>query len=99
VALEIIRTLSARNIRTDADDHTRAFHQHFWNVRLARERAIAATMAHGGDSAFQPGLFDRRAEHDVGLRVVDDALRRIAFIESTILLGATRTHVALVLAP
>jgi hypothetical protein len=37
-------------------------HARFWAVRRAREEAIATALATTGDEAFQPGLFDRRAE-------------------------------------
>jgi hypothetical protein len=39
----------------------------FAATRLSRERAIAARAIEAGDRAFQPGLFDRRAERARGL--------------------------------
>jgi hypothetical protein len=41
--------------------------QSFVATRLSRERAIAARAIATGDHAFQPGLFDRRAERTRGL--------------------------------
>ena len=39
----------------------------FAATRISRERAIAARAIEAGDRAFQPGLFDRRAERTRGL--------------------------------
>ena len=39
----------------------------FMATRISRERAIAARAIDTGDRAFQPGLFDRRAERTRGL--------------------------------
>jgi hypothetical protein len=41
--------------------------QAFVETRISRERAIAARAIDTGDRAFQPGLFDRRAERTRGL--------------------------------
>ena len=96
--LEIVRVLNATRVDVEVV-HARDSHEQFWSVRLARERAIATTLADGGDGAFQPGLFDRRAEQALNLRRSSSTTRRIALLEWTVLLDATRTHVALVLSP
>ncbi|OGA43031.1 MAG: hypothetical protein A3G25_13750 [Betaproteobacteria bacterium RIFCSPLOWO2_12_FULL_63_13] len=80
-------------------------HHGFWDTRVARERAIAATRGAQDRSGLQPGLFDRRAERerqagDDGRReVVDAAVRRLAAGERAAVIVAKDPGVALVLVP
>jgi hypothetical protein len=78
-----IETLSPQNgdaawVRWKAD--TTLIHRSFWDTRRSRERAIETAIAAAGDEAFQPGLFDRRAER-----------RRLAGTEERRALGHDRT--------
>jgi superfamily II DNA or RNA helicase len=59
---------------------TTLIHHSFWATRRSRERAIATALAATVDEAFQPGLFDRRAER-----------RRLADAEERRALGHDRT--------
>jgi hypothetical protein len=77
----------------------------FFDTRLARERAIAATCPGAPAGALQPGLFDRRADHDrraahdVMSDVVGDVHRRIAAIEQASTVCARPAQLLLILAP
>jgi hypothetical protein len=62
-------------------------HQAFVAARISRERAIAARAVETADGAFQPGLFDRRAERTRGIHAAavaeadETAADRLAGIE------------------
>src|SRR5439155_14816572 len=77
----------------------------FFDTRLSRERAIAATFPGAPAGALQPGLFDRRADHerraahDVIADVVGDVHRRIAAIEQASTVCARPAQLLLILAP
>ena len=77
----------------------------FFATRLSRERAIAATFPGAPAGALQPGLFDRRADHDRRAvydaisDVVGDAHRRIAAIEQAATVCARPAQLLLILAP
>jgi len=77
----------------------------FFDTRLSRERAIAATFPGAPAGALQPGLFDRRADHerraahDVISDVVGDVHRRIAAIEQASIVCARPAQLLLILAP
>ena len=77
----------------------------FFATRLSRERAIAAAFPGAPAGALQPGLFDRRADHDRRAvydaisDVVGDAHRRIAAIEQASTVCARPAQLLLILAP
>jgi hypothetical protein len=65
-------------------DETARVHRDFWATRLTREIAITLALSGATDDWFQPGLFDRRAEHDHLVRegheqsLRDDGARHVA---------------------
>ena len=77
----------------------------FARMRLARERAIADDTAGLADRAFQPGLFDRRAERvrsAVEAESADEAAEaatRVETLEQTAAVRLTAPELLLLLAP
>jgi superfamily II DNA or RNA helicase len=82
----------------------RQVHGRFWSTRLARERAIAD----GSTGSFQhaePGLFDRRVEHELTAAAAvraeqgAEAARQIAAAHAAMHVVVDRTGLALVMVP
>jgi len=77
----------------------------FAATRISRERAIAASAIEAGDRAFQPGLFDRRAERTHGLHAAGAAetdraaAGRLAAIEQRAAAAPGTPRLLLVLVP
>ena len=77
----------------------------FASARLSRERAIASRGPAARPAAFQPGLFDRRAEHKRELEAAIDAdagrerADRLAAVAQRTEAVARRPELLLVLAP
>jgi len=82
-----------------SEDH----HEQFWRTRLARERSIAEALATAPSVAFQPGLFDRRAEIEHAATgeeraaLVSEAQARVAAAERAARCEATVARVVLLL--
>jgi superfamily II DNA or RNA helicase len=96
---QILRALGTREIADSSaarPDLLRAF----WECRLSRERGIAELLNHAHEF-FQPGLFDRRAEHgaDERARQSQHLAARLASIEAARLPGSETTRAALILFP
>jgi hypothetical protein len=87
--------------RDEVEAHARAFA----SARLSRERAIASQAPTAHPAAFQPGLFDRRAEHtrDLEAALIADAEReradRLAAVTARATATVRRPELVLVLTP
>jgi hypothetical protein len=74
----------------------------FWSARLAREHAIGGALA---PPAFQPGLFDRRADHAHAVaraarqELADMTAKRVATLEQRARIAPLRRVLRLVLLP
>ena len=77
----------------------------FTSVRTTRERAIAAAAVTAEGNAFQPGLFDRRAEREradvsaAAARIGSDAAHRLEAIARSTPIGPAAARLLLVLVP
>jgi hypothetical protein len=84
---------------------TTRVHRGFWTARRAREHAIATAVATTGDDAFQPGLFDRRAERrhlaqaEERYARTHDGMWYVAMAERAAVIEARPTRAVLVLLP
>ena len=80
-------------------------HGRFWRTKISRERSIALALAEGSHEAFQPGLFDHRAERSYEVTanerasLIRDANERVAAAERAAACHVTAARVALVLLP
>jgi len=80
-------------------------HRAFWSTRLTREIAITLALSGATDDRFQPGLFNRRAEHDHLVRggheqsLRDDAAHYVAAAERAAFFHLKETRAVLVLLP
>jgi hypothetical protein len=103
-----IETLSPQNgdtawVRWTVE--TTMIHHRFWATRRIRERAIATALAATGDEAFQPGLFDRRAERrhlaeaEERCALTQDGMFHVVMAERAAVIEARPTRAVLVLLP
>jgi hypothetical protein len=80
-------------------------HRGFWEVRLAREHAIAAARNTPPPQGFQAGLFDTRAEranqagHDRNKALADEITQRLIAVKHASLIETKEPRVVLVLVP
>jgi hypothetical protein len=83
----------------------RPAHTAFWSTRLSRELAVAGASTTPAPDPVEPRLFDRRIERDEADRAAveseerADAARRVAAVREALAVSASRTCLALVLAP
>jgi hypothetical protein len=88
----------------DWDDEARTTAQSFISTRMAREQAIAATRE-ADRNAFQPGLFDRRAERRHRFNADDmadfnrEAVDRLAVLERSATMVLRPARLLLVVVP
>jgi hypothetical protein len=89
---------------TAFEEEASRVHQAFWNAKLRRERAIAASLSRT-TNPLQFGLFDRRLVRDHLARLEqeqawrDDASRHIAEIQHAMTITIRPPRAVLVLAP
>ncbi len=108
---ELVRAaMSAATAELDAAarswrERAAALGRAFFEMRLARERAVADRLGRSSAAGFQPGLFDRRAEHQrladraAATEAADEAADRLAALERASRLVARPPQLLLVLAP
>jgi len=99
---EHLRTESAS---TDWQRESILAHRGFWTARVAREKAIALSLERPSPSAFQPGLFDHRAQdqreaaRDDRRALLETARLRIEAAERGLAVALRSPRTALVLLP